>query len=145
MLQVVLLDVETRQRRILQVITQASFIPCVLMGSLLTVTGGTFTTIGLIFLAAGAILVTHEWRNPLGWEVSYKGHRITFRNHPLFGERLYIDGALADRGRFGFDVTLRATIEHGRGAGERISARVRATFTRLACRIVAEAFTPSAR
>jgi hypothetical protein len=27
--------------------------------------------------------------------------------------------------------------------GERITARVRATFTRLACRIVAEAFTPS--
>ena len=49
-------------------------------------------------------------RNPLGWEVTYKGHRIAFRNHPVFGERLFIDGILADRGRFGFEVTLRGTI-----------------------------------
>jgi predicted Ser/Thr protein kinase len=143
MLQVVLLDAETRSRRLLQVITQASFVPLVVMGALLIWVGGTFTTIGLVFAAACAILVGHELRNPLGWEVTYKGHRIAFRNHPVFGERLYIDGALADRGRFGFEVTLRATIEQGRGAGERITAQIRATFTRLACRIVAESFTPS--
>jgi hypothetical protein len=143
MLQVVLLDAETRHRRVLQVITQASFIPLVVMGTLLFLTGGTFTTIGVVFVAACAILVGHELRNPLGWEVTYKGHRIVFRNHPLLGERLYIDGALADRGRFGFEVTLRGTIEQGRGAGERITAQIRATFTRLACRIVAESFTPS--
>ena len=143
MLQVVLLDAETRSRRILQVITQASFGPLIVMGTLLTLTGGTFTTIGLVFLAACAILVGHELRNPLGWEVAYKGHQIRFRNHPVFGERLYIDGALADRGRFGFEVTLRGTIERGRGAGERITAQTSGNFTRLACRIVAESFTPS--
>ncbi len=143
MLQVVLLDAEMRSRRILQVITQASFAPLIVMGTLLTLTGGTFSTIGVVFLAACAILVGHELRNPLGWEVSYKGHRIAFRNHPIFGERLYIDGALADRGRFGFEVTLRGTIERGRGAGERITAYITGNFTRLACRIVAEAFTPS--
>lgn len=143
MLQVVLLDEETRSRRLLQVITQASFGPLVVLGTLLTLTGGTFTTIGVVFLAACAVLVGHELRNPLGWEVTYKGHRIRFQNHPLFGERLYIDGALADRGRFGFEVTLRATIEQGRGAGERITAYVSGNFTRLACRIVAESFAPS--
>jgi len=51
-------------------------------------------------------------------------------------------GVLADRGRFGFEVAQR-TIEQGPGAGERITAYVRAAFTRLACRIVAEAVTPS--
>lgn len=145
LLQVVLLDAETRSRRLLQVITQASFVPSVVMGALLVSAGGTLATIGVIFLAACLTLVAHELRNPLGWEVTYKGHRIVFRNHPILGERLFIDGALVDRGRFGFDVTLRGTIEQGRGAGERITAHIRATFTRLACRIVAESFTPSRR
>lgn len=143
MLQVELLDAETHGRRMLQVITQASFLPSLMIGGLLLSLGGAPATVGVIFLAACLVLVAHELRNPLGWEVTYKGHRIAFRNHPLFGERLYIDGVLADRGRFGFDVTLRGTIEQGRGAGERITAHIRATLTRLACRIVAEAFTPS--
>jgi hypothetical protein len=144
MLQVVLLEAETRARRILQVITQASFVPSLLVGAMLVNGGGLFTSIGVIVLAACATLVVHEVRHPLGWNVVYKGHRIEFRNHPVFGERLFIDGTLADRGRFGFDVTLRGTIEQGRGAGERITARVQARFTRLACRIVAESFAPSA-
>jgi hypothetical protein len=143
MLQVELLDVETRGRRILQVITQASFLPSVILGSLLVSLGGIAATAGVVFLAACLVLVANELRNPLGWDVTYKGHRIAFRNHPVFGERLYIDGVLADRGRFGFEGTLRGTIEQGPGAGERITAHIRATFTRLACRIVAEAFAPS--
>ena len=140
-LQVELLDAEARERRMLQVITQASFLPLVILGSLLASFGGAVAAVGVVFLAACVVLVANELRNPLGWEVTYKGHRIAFKNHALFGEQLYIDGVLADRGRFGFDVTLRGTIEQGRGAGERITAHVRATFTRLACRIVAEAFT----
>jgi predicted Ser/Thr protein kinase len=142
-LQVELLDAETRDRRMLQVITQASFLPLVILGSVLVSLGGIAATAGVVFLAACLVLVANELRNPLGWEVTYKGHRIAFRNHALFGERLYIDDVLTDRGRFGFEVTLRGTIEQGRGAGERITAHVRATFTRLACRIVAEAFAPS--
>ena len=142
-LQVELLDAETRDRRMLQVITQASFLPLVILGSLLVSLGGTVAVVGVVFLTACLVLVANELRNPLGWEVTYKGHRIAFRNHALFGERLYIDDVLADRGRFGFEVTLRGTIEQGRGAGERITAHVRATFTRLACRIVAESFAPS--
>jgi hypothetical protein len=142
-LQVELLDAEIRDRRILQVITQASFLPSVILGSMLVSFGGAVATVGVVFLGACVVLVVNELRNPPGWEVTYKGHRIVFRNHALFGERLLIDGLLVDRGRFGFDVTLRGTIEQGRGAGERITAHVRATFTRLACRIVAEAFAPS--
>lgn len=121
-LQVELLDAETRSRRMLQVITQASFLPSVILGSLLVSLGGVAATAGVVFLAACLVLVVNELRNPPGWEVAYKGHRIAFRNHALFGERLYIDGVLADRGRFGFDATLRGTIEQGRGAGERITA-----------------------
>ena len=70
----------------------------------------------------------------------YKGHRIAFRNHPVFGERLYIDDVLVDRGRVGFAVTLRGTIESGAGAGERVTADVKCTLLKVSCRIVAEAF-----
>jgi hypothetical protein len=57
------------------------------------------------------------------------------------GERLYIDDVLVDRGRIGFAVTLRGTIESGAGAGERVTAEVKGTFLRVSCRIVAEAFS----
>jgi serine/threonine protein kinase len=66
-------------------------------------------------LAAIGALVVAELRYPLGWTVSYKGHQIRFYNNMLFGERLLIDGALADRGRVGVNIQLRGTIETGRG------------------------------
>jgi serine/threonine protein kinase len=47
--------------------------------------------------------------------------------HEIFGERLHIDDTLVDRGRVGFGVTMRGTIESGAGAGERITARSRCT------------------
>ena len=68
-------------------------------------------------------------RYPVGWTVAHKGHKIRFSNHPIFGERLHIDDTLVDRGRVGFGVTMRGTIESGAGAGERITARSRCTFT----------------
>jgi len=67
-----------------------------------------------------------------------------FRNHPIFGEQLYVDDQLVDRGRFGRSVTLRGTIERGAGAGERITAHVRSAASCLSCRIVAESFTTGA-
>ena len=58
----------------------------------------------------GRRVVAIEIRYPLGWEAVYKGHAIRFRNHPIFGERLYVDGQLVDRGRFvAWD--MRGTIE----------------------------------
>jgi hypothetical protein len=96
--------------------------------------------VGLGLLGAAAVATVAALNFPLGWTVPYKGHRIAFRNHPIFGERLYIDDVLVDRGRIGFAVTLRDTIESGAGSGERVTVEVKCTFLRVACRIVADAF-----
>jgi hypothetical protein len=99
--------------------------------------------LGIAGLVVALAIVLIEMWFPVAWTVTYKGHTIRLYNHPISGERLYIDGKLADRGRFGFDITMRGTIEDGAGAGERITAHVTCAFHRLACRIVAETFVPT--
>jgi hypothetical protein len=144
MLQTVLLDARATTRRVLQVVIQVLTIPLLLVGGNVIARSITTGTIRFSLLAVVLLLVAFELRYPLAWAVSYKGHRIRFRNHAIFGERLYLDDQLVDRGRFGVNVTLRGTIESGAGAGERITASVRCSYTNLSCRIVAESFTPSA-
>jgi len=141
-LQTVLLDARATGRRLLQVFTQAAPIPITVLGiSVLARPTIGSTSIALLLFAVVAVLVFVEIRFPLGWTVSYKGHRIRFQNHALFGERLYLDDVMTDRGRVGFNVTLRGTIESGAGAGERITAHVTSQFTQIKCRIVAESFS----
>jgi hypothetical protein len=142
MLQTVLLDARATWRRLLQVTTQVLAIPLVLAGVNLMVRSNNAGAVGLVLIVISLALVALELRYPIGWIVSYKGHRIRFQNHPVFGERLHVDDTLADRGRFGLNVTLRATIETGAGAGDRITVLARATFSSLACRIVVESFVP---
>ena len=144
-LQAVLLDARTSGRRLLQVFTQGAVIPLTMLGvgAFVRPTGaGAIAGVLLLAMVAGLVLV--ELRVPLGWTVSYKGHQIRFHNHAIFGERLYIDGVLTDRGRVGFSVTLHGTIEKGAGAGERITAQVQTHFTKVTCRIVAESFGAAA-
>jgi serine/threonine protein kinase len=142
-LQTVLLDARATWRRALQVMTQGLAIPFVLVGvNLLARSSSTGAIVGLVLLIVTGALVVLELRNPVGWAVTYKGHRIRFQNHPIFGERLYVDDALVDRGRFGLNVTLRGTIESGAGAGERITAFVSSSYASMACRIVVESFVP---
>jgi hypothetical protein len=141
MLQVVLLDATATWRRLGQVAAQSMPAPALMIAfALLTRPGTTPKIIAAALLAAAAVAAIVELRFPLGWSVPYKGHTIAFRNHPVFGERLYIDGVMVDRGRVALKVTMRATIERGAGAGERITATVNCGFTSLSCRIVAEAF-----
>jgi hypothetical protein len=122
-LQTVLLDTAATWRRIVQVGQQLAVAPLLIVGvKLLAGPGGTLTFLGVLLIIAGVACVVVELRYPLGWKLTYKGHRIRFTNHPFFGERLYIDDALVDRGRIGVNVTLRGTIERGTGAGERITA-----------------------
>jgi hypothetical protein len=144
MLQVRLLDTEARGRRILQVVTQGAVPVLTIAGLGLIFGSGTSVIVGLVLLVAALLLVAIEIRWPLGWTVDYKGHQIRFYNHPISGERLFIDGKLADRGRFGFTGMLRGTIESGAGAGERITANVSGSFARMAVSIVAESFVPDA-
>jgi hypothetical protein len=94
----------------------------------------------LLFVAFAIVLTVAALRYTVGWTITYKGHNIRFDVHTIKGERLYIDDTLVDRGRVGFGVTMRGTIESGAGAGERITARSRCTFTHVACTIVAESF-----
>jgi hypothetical protein len=145
MLQVRLLDGEARGRRVLQVLTQVGVPALTIVGLGLLFSAGASPLVGILMVVAALILVVIEMRWPLGWTVGYKGHRIGFYNHPIFGERLLIDGKVADRGRFGFTLMLRGTIESGAGAGERITAHVSGNIARMAVSIVAESFVPDAR
>jgi hypothetical protein len=141
MLQTVLLDAETRWRRLVQIALLAVAV-FLWVGSLnyVFLAGREGAIYALPFLAGAMALTIAGLQYPVGWTVGYKGHRISFNVHPVKGERLFIDDTLVDRGRVGFGVTMRGTIESGAGAGERITARSRCTFTRVACTIVAESF-----
>ena len=140
-LQTVLLDARLTGRRLLQVFTQFAVVPLTLVPivDFLRPTAASTAT-GAFMLGTCAVLILLEIKFPLGWTIPYKGHTIRFHNHAVFGERLYIDGVMTDRGRVGFNVTLRGTIESGAGAGERITAQVGMQFTHVSCRIVAESF-----
>jgi hypothetical protein len=142
MLQTVLLDATSHWRRTVQTVAQGGALAMIAIGLLmLRKPTPTASAIAFVLIAAGAVLAFVELRYPLGWTVGYKGHQIRFTNHPFFGERLFIDGALVDRGRIGMNVTLRGTIEKGAGAGERITAEIKCAFLTLSCRMVAESFT----
>ncbi len=145
LLQTVVLDARATIRRWLQLVAQSGTAPLMIVGGGMVLrANGIDAIIGALMLLAVVVLVGIELRYPLGWEAVYKGHSIRFRNHPIFGERLYVDDQLVDRGRFGRSGTLRGTIERGAGAGERITAHVRSSASFLSCRIVAESFGPGA-
>jgi hypothetical protein len=86
----------------------------------------------------GVVMVVASLLYAISWEVSYREHRILFRNHPCLAERLYIDGVLVDRGGLGVTMTLRGAIQSGDGAGDRITATSIAGLWSFSCRIVAE-------
>ena len=141
MVRVVLLEGKSRGRRIAQ--------------QLVPVAGGLLAAVGLaalgiapaqdrwMFLAiviAGAAAVATTFRLTLDWRIDYKGHAIHFQNHPLRGERLFIDGKQVATGGVGLRKTLQGTIERGDGAGERITAESVADPREFRVRILAEAF-----
>jgi len=141
MLQTVLFDRTWTIRRLVQVATQAAALPLLFLGG--TLMGRSSTTAmlaGLGILLLLVVLIATEIRFPIAATVIYKDHRIRFYNNPVLGERLYIDGALVDKGGMGFNMTLRGTIESGAGAGERITAHVQCRFERVSCQLVAESF-----
>jgi serine/threonine protein kinase len=145
MLQTVLLDARTRWGRMLQL--SLAMGAGVLLAATIEIIRkiGVWHT-GLLLPLAGAVGFAAAYlRYQLQWQVVYKGHIIQFRIHPIWGERLYIDGALVDRGRPGVHITLRGTIESGEGAGERITSRSSAGLFTLSCRIVAESFSAKGR
>jgi hypothetical protein len=145
MLQTVLLDARTVSRRVVQ-LGLACGGSVLLFGTAGAIRAMGVWHIGLLLPMAGCVaFVVGYLRYQLQWEVTYKGHAVLFMIHPIWGERLYIDGVLVDRGRPGIHITLRGTIESGEGAGERITARSRAGLFSVSCRIVAESFSGTGR
>jgi predicted Ser/Thr protein kinase len=136
----VLLDARTIGRRVVQVAAQLGTVFLIVAGYLVFRGGDALG--GLAWIVAGLVVAATAWWLPVGWSVRYKGHRIRFHNHPVWGERLYIDDALVDRGRVRLNVTMRGTLEGGAGAGERITATCQARFFSLSCRMVSELFLP---
>jgi hypothetical protein len=78
------------------------------------------------------------------WTVDYRGHAIRYRNNPLRGEKLFLDGAPAATGKLGYRTEMRATIRGGDAAGDVIVAESEAGLTRFRCRIVVRPVTPAA-
>jgi hypothetical protein len=136
---VTLLDARVAGRRLVQTVLPIT-------GTLLAAIGiaqavradGTWGSWAVAAAVVGVVLVVAALLYAVSWEVSYKGHRILFRNHPCLAERLYIDGVLVDRGGLGVTMTLRGTIQSGDGAGDRITATSIAGLWSFSCRIVAE-------
>jgi serine/threonine protein kinase len=95
-----------------------------------------------LFLGGAALVVAARARQD--WEVTYRGHRVRFRNSALFGERLFIDDKRVSRGGLGRRRELRGVIRHGDGAGDEIMALTDAGFLSYRCRIYAEHAGPHA-
>jgi hypothetical protein len=137
--QTVLLDAEARLRRVVQNLLPlaGAFLGAAGIAQLIRrdAGGGAWASLAVV---VGGVLIAASTRYLIGWNVSYKGHTIRFENDPCFGERLFIDGALVDRGGLGVHMTLRGMIGAGDGAGERITATSRAGLTTFSCRIAVE-------
>ena len=134
----VILEARNTGRRIVQTV-----IP--LAGTLLGIAGvamlfradGGRSALSVSLTVAAIVLVAVSLRSVIAWDVAYKGHTIRFENDPCRGERLFIDGQIADRGGVGIDMHLSGTITSGDGAGETIVVRSHAGLPTLFVRIAA--------
>ena len=72
-----------RWRRLVQIALPAAAV--FLVGSLndLVMAGRADAVYALPFLAAAAGMTIAGLRYPVGWTISYKGHRISFNVHPV--------------------------------------------------------------
>jgi hypothetical protein len=68
------------------------------------------------------------------WDLQYKGHTIRYQNNPLRGERLFVDGKPAAKGKFGYRSEMRAPL----GNGETVVAQSEAGLARFRCHIFVE-------
>ena len=91
--------------------------------------GGRALAFGAI--AGGLALFTIASFVKQRWAVTYKGHEIRFENNPFSGEKLFIDGAPAAKGRLGVHSEMRARLPEG----DEIVVRSTAGLFRLQCRI----------
>ena len=98
--------------------------------------------LALVTIAAGLALFVVAMFIRQKWTVTYKGHEVRYENNPFAGEKLFIDGLRAGKGKVGYRSEIRAVIAAGDGVGDTIIVRSEAGLLALRCRItvhVAEA------
>ncbi len=131
-----LLDVTDRTRRPLQHGAVLAGIAVLLFaGAVANRPGG--IALALWMIAAGLALSGVAAAIQQQWTVTYKGHDVRFQNNPFLGEKLFIDNALAGKGKIGFRSETRAVVAAGSGAGDTIIVRTEAGLLTLRCRITA--------
>jgi hypothetical protein len=130
-----LLDATETRKRVLQhgltlggVLLLAAAIPMFRGG--VSAAGAATAIAGMLGLVGGLLV-------KIRWEVAYKGHTIRFENHPLSGEKLFIDGKQVARGGLGVRMVLQGHIREGEGAGDRIEAVSYAGLVSFRCEITA--------
>jgi hypothetical protein len=132
-----LLSQTDRRRRLMQHGAILGGILLLLPAAALVDVPGSFA-FAIATMAGGLVLLGVAAAIKQRWEVSYKGHRIRVENNPILGEKLFIDDALAGRGKIGLRSELRGIIRDGDGAGDVIVALTVAGLLSFQCRIVAE-------
>lgn len=139
----VLLDQTDRRRRLLQ---HGAILGGILLlapvAALIDVPG--HWSFAIATMAAGLLLLAIATTIKQRWTVDYKGHVIKFENNPIRGERLFIDGELAGKGKIGYRSEIRGVLRGGDGSGEAIVASTTAGLLSFHCRIVAERVEPPA-
>jgi hypothetical protein len=129
----VLLDVTDTRKRLVQHGAIVVAIGLLLAAMVPARTDNLGIAIGLIAggLAMFAVTaVTSQW-----WAVVYRGHHILLQNNPLRGEKMFVDGVLAAKGRIGIRSEMRAKLASGEGDGDEIVARTTAGLLSYRCRI----------
>ena len=134
---VTLLDERQTAKRLLQHVPVLAGIALLILTSALVNNRPTFNW-GLLTLALGLAALAVAGFIEQRWEVTYKGHRIRYRNNPYMGEKLFVDDRLAAKGKIGIHSEMRATIASGDGAGETIVAQSKAGLVAFRCRIFVE-------
>jgi hypothetical protein len=135
----VILEASDTRRRLVQQLVPLAGAALLIGGVLLAAMGeGAIRVAGFLLVAASIASFAIMPRARLDWEVSYKGHVIRFENHPVFGERLFIDDRRISSGAFGYRKTLEGTIRGGEGDGDRIVAESRAGVLAFDVRLSAE-------
>jgi len=94
--------------------------------------------LALWLIAAGLALFVVAALVKQQWALTYKGHEVRFENNPFLGEKLFIDGALAGKGKIGFKSETGAVISAGDGVGDTVIARTEAGLLTLRCRITVQ-------
>ena len=132
-----LLDVTDKTRRLLQHgAVFAGVAVLLLAGAAANRPGG--LALALWMIAAGLALFVVAALIKQQWSVTYKGHEVRFENNPFLGEKLFIDGALAGKGKIGFKSETRGAITTGDGVGDTVIARTDAGLLTLRCQITAQ-------